>query len=169
MSMYDDLSDFDHQDSELEEDSLKDKYLTFEIGDEVFGIEVRYVREIIGIQKITQIPDMPYFIKGVINLRGKVIPVIDVRLRFKMPEIDYGSRTCIIVVSFEESFFGMVVDTVAEVLDIPENFVDYSIRAGGSGTGKYIRGIGKVGDEVKILLSIDKLLTIEELTQIASV
>lgn len=106
------------EDFNADDSSLKDKYLTFKVHDEDYGIEIRYVIEIIGIQKITQIPDMPSFIKGVINLRGRVIPLIDIRLRFNLEEIEYGNRTCIVVVAVGDAYFGLIVDTVSEVVDI---------------------------------------------------
>ena len=148
-----------------DEDTQKDKYLTFHIGTEDYGISIAYVTEIIGIQSITEIPEMPDFIKGVINLRGKVIPVMDVRIRFKLPPREYDERTCIIVVEIEETSVGLVVDTVNEVADIPEEQVEpppQSKRKGGS----YIQGIGKIDKEVKILLDINKILYDEELETI---
>ena len=101
------------------EDTQKDKYLTFHLAGEDYGIEIKYVIEIIGIQSITDVPDMPAFIRGVINLRGKVIPVMDVRARFELPNRDYDDRTCIIVVNLDGTEVGLVVDEVSEVADIP--------------------------------------------------
>ena len=103
---------------ELEEDSQEGQFLTFTIAEQEYGIEIRHVTEIIGIQTITGLPDVPEFVKGVINLRGKVIPVIDVRLRFAMPERAYDERTCIVVVNINDASVGLVVDTVSEVLNI---------------------------------------------------
>lgn len=99
----------------IEEDTLKGRFLTFRLANEDYGLEIRYVTEIIGIQKITEVPDMPCFVKGVINLRGKVIPVMDVRARFSLPERDYDERTCIVVVNVEEKSVGLVVDKVNDV------------------------------------------------------
>lgn len=155
--------------SEEDLNSLKDKYLTFKVAEEEYGLEVRHIIEIVGIQKITQLPDMPDFIKGVINLRGKVIPVIDIRLRFRLPEQEYGNRTCIIVVSFEESTFGLIVDTVSEVLDIPESQIDAPPRSKFNANNRYIQGIGKVEDMVKILLNVNKLLSDEEISALTDV
>ena len=107
-----------------ETDSQKDKYITFLLGKEEYAIEIRFVMEIIGLQKITQIPDMPEFIKGVINLRGKVYPIIDMRKRFRLAEIPYNDRTCIIIISIEETTVGLIVDEVSEVLDIPSDQID---------------------------------------------
>ncbi|MFP4527519.1 MAG: chemotaxis protein CheW [Candidatus Kapaibacterium sp.] len=154
---------------ETDEDSQKDKYLTFRVDDEDFAVDIRYVIEIIGIQKITGLPDMPDFIKGVINLRGKVIPVMDIRLRFHMKEIEYGDRTCIIVAKVGETYFGLIVDTVSEVLDIPASEIDPPPRSGMTGSRRYLQGIGKVGDQVKIILDINRILSEEELSDIKQI
>ncbi len=158
----DDLFDED------EEDTLKDRYLTFHLGGEDYGIEIRYVTEIVGIQKITEVPDMPDFIKGVINLRGQVIPVMDVRLRFKMEPREYDERTCVVVVNLGESSIGLVVDTVQEVREILEENVSPPPKVAHSEAGRYVLGMGKVGDEVKILLDVQKLLLEEEAAQLAA-
>lgn len=147
------------------EDTQKDKYLTFHLAKEDYGIEIRYVMEIIGIQKITEVPDMPHFVKGVINLRGKVIPVMDVRLRFNLPPREYDDRTCIVVVRIKDHEVGLVVDEVSEVADIPENRVEPPPRGTRAGGNDYIQGIGKIGDEVKILLNVNKLLFTSDLEQ----
>ena len=150
----------------LEEDTQKGRFLTFRLANEDYGFEIRYVTEIIGIQKITEVPDMPGFVKGVINLRGKVIPVMDVRVRFSLPEREYDERTCIVVVNVEEKTVGLVVDKVNEVASIPDNQIEPPPRAGRD-TCSYIQGIGKIGDEVKILLDVKRLLYEEELDQIS--
>ncbi len=140
------------------EDTQKDKYLTFRLADEDYGIEICHVTEIIGIQKITKVPDMANFIKGVINLRGKVIPVMDVRARFKLPPREYDERTCVIVVNVNNQDIGLVVDRVNEVVDIPVSQVEPPPLSSQSASTHYIRGIGKMGDSVKILLDGEKLL-----------
>jgi len=152
---------------ESSEDTQKGKYLTFRIGEEEYGIEIRYVNEIIGIQKITDLPDMPIHIKGVINLRGKVIPVVDVRLRFGMNERDYDERTCIIYVIIQNIAVGLIVDSVSEVLDIPSVDIENAPSVGDGRSNKYIKGLGKVGESVKILLEVNKLLFDEEVEQLA--
>jgi len=141
-----------------DEDAQKDKYLTFELAAEDYAIEIRYVTEIIGIQKITEVPDTPDFVMGVINLRGKIIPVIDVRRRFNFPTIEYGDRTCIIVVDIDGISTGLIVDEVSEVLDIPEGDVDAPPKTNKGEHSRFIQGMGKVGEEVKIILNIGKLL-----------
>lgn len=151
--------DYDEDD----EDTQKDKFLTFQVGTEEFGIEICYVTEIIGLQKITDVPDMPDFIKGVINLRGKVIPVMDVRTRFKIDSREYDDRTCIVVVNINDKAVGLVVDRVNEVADIPESQVEPPAQIGSGTASRYIQGLGKIGEDVKILLNVDRLLYGEEL------
>jgi purine-binding chemotaxis protein CheW len=149
---------------DLNEDTQKDKYLTFHLGTEDYGIEIRFVTEIIGIQKITVIPEMPDYIKGVINLRGKIIPVMDIRMRFRLESRIYDERTCVVVVNINDSSVGLVVDTVSEVVDIPENQIE---SASGLNRGKanaFIQGIGKIGDDIKIILDVNRLLYDGELT-----
>ncbi len=149
------------------EDTQEGKYLTFHMGGEDYGIEIRYVTEIIGIQRITEVPDMPSFIKGVINLRGKVIPVMDVRARFGLPPRDYDERTCIVVVQINTTFVGLVVDNVNEVANIPPENIEPPPRSNSSASSEYIQGMGKMGDKVKILLNVGKLLYDSGVEQIA--
>ncbi len=156
-----DFSEDDFYDDD-DEDTQKDKYLTFQLGHEVYGIDIRSVTEIIGFQKITPVPDMPEYIRGVINLRGQVIPVIDVRLRFRMEIREYQERTCIIVVRIGNTSVGLIVDMVNEEADIPEDHISPPPRVTGGKASRYIRGMGKVGDEVKILLDVNKLLYDED-------
>jgi purine-binding chemotaxis protein CheW len=151
-----------------DEDTQKDKYLTFRIASEDYGIAIANVTEIVGIQSITEIPEMADYIKGVINLRGKVIPVMDVRLRFKLPPREYDERTCIVVVEIDGTSVGLVVDTVNEVADIPEEQVEPAPKSKRKG-GSYIQGIGKIGQEVKILLDINRILYEDELETISEV
>lgn len=143
------------------------KYLTFKLAHEEYGVEILKVREIIGVMDITAVPQMPVYMKGVINLRGKVIPVVDLRLKFGMEEIDHSEQTCIIVVDVGKEI-GIVVDTVSEVLDIDSENVEPPPTMGGSVDTKFILGMGKVNDAVKILLDIKKVLTINELRDLAS-
>ena len=152
---------------ELEmEDTQEGKFLTFTLGNEEYGIEIRNVTEIIGIQSITDLPDTPSFVKGVINLRGKVIPLIDVRLRFNFDEKEYDDRTCIIVVNIENMSVGLIVDTVSEVMEIPEGDIEPPPKVNNKAGSRYIKGLGKVGEEVKILLDTHKLLFGDEIEQI---
>ena len=149
-------------------DAQKDKFLTFQIADEEFAIPIGHVIEIVGIQKITEVPDMPDFVKGVINLRGKVIPVMDVRLRFRMPAVAYDDRTCVVVVSVGDVTIGLVVDTVSEVVDIPESNISAPPRFSSSTSGRYVSGMGKIGEAVKIIIDVEKLLHDHELAALAS-
>jgi purine-binding chemotaxis protein CheW len=151
------------QSIEEAEDTLKNMYLTFRLGNEDYGIEIRYVTEIVGMQKITEVPDMPNFVKGVVNLRGQVIPVIDMRLRFHMQSREYDERTCIIVVNINSTQVGLVVDTVNEVRNIDEDQVSPPPKTAGADSAQYIQGMGKVGDEVVILLEGQRLLFEKEL------
>ncbi len=151
-----------------EEDTQKNKYLTFHLANEDYGIEICFVTEIIGIQAITQIPEMPDFIKGVINLRGKVIPVMDVRTRFRLPPREYDERTCIIVVDIDNTIVGLVVDEVSEVMDIPESQVEPPPKATGKKGSRFLQGLGKVENEVKIILNVSRLLYEDELEQLES-
>ena len=140
-----------------DENAMDGKFLTFHLADEDYGIAIQYVTEIIGIQKITEVPDMPDYVKGVINLRGRVIPVMDVRTRFCMAAREYDDRTCIVVVNVDDKSIGLVVDMVNEVADIPEAQIEPPPSAGRKGSN-YIFGIGKIEDEVKILLDVTTLL-----------
>ena len=157
--------------SEVEEieDTQEGQFLTFTLARQEYGIEIRHVTEIIGIQRITDLPDMPAYIKGVINLRGKVIPVVDVRLRFGMENRKYDERTCIIVVNFNDAAVGLVVDTVSEVMNIPAHNIEPSPKASlKSSGGRFIKGLGKVEDDVKILLDIEQLLFDEDLAEMTA-
>ena len=145
-----------------DEDTQKDKFLTFKIASEDYAVAIRFVTEIIGILKITEVPDTPHFVRGVINLRGKIIPVIDVRSRFNLDEKAYGDRTCIIVVNIHDTSTGLIVDEVSEVTSIPENQISAPPKAGKTKNNQFVEGIGKVGDCVKIILDTDKLLNIEQ-------
>jgi purine-binding chemotaxis protein CheW len=147
-------------------DSQEGKYLSFLIGKEEYAVEIRFVTEIIGMQKITILPDLPVFVKGVINLRGKVIPAIDVRLRFGLDERTYDDRTCIVITRLNDSSVGLIVDSVSEVLDIPQNNIDPPPRIRKGSESRFIKGLGKLGSDVKIILDTHKLLFEEELEKI---
>lgn len=148
--------------TEQQEDTQKDKFLTFKLCDESYGIEIKCVTEIIGIQPITEVPQMPGYIKGIINLRGKIIPVMDVRIRFNKPSIGYNDRTCIIVIDVADISIGLIVDMVSEVISIPDS--DVVLPPDISSTGnKFIKGIGKVGSDVKLILDADKLISSDDI------
>ncbi len=147
-------------------DDKEGKYLTFSLADEEYGISILKIKEIIGMMPITTVPQTPEFVKGVINLRGKVIPVIDLRLRFGMDAIDYTERTCIIVVEIEGSAgtvqIGIVVDAVSEVLNVNAEDVEETPTFGAKLNTDYILGMAKMEGGVKILLDIDRVLSNEE-------
>lgn len=145
------------------------KYLTFVLNNEQYGLEILKVREILGVLPITPMPQAPHFVKGVINLRGKVIPVVDARLKFGMMEIPHTSETCIIVVDVRGTWMGMIVDTVKEVMDIREEQIEDSPHFGGGMDSGSIRGLGKIGDQVKILLDIDKVMGDMNVTEMPSI
>lgn len=145
-----------------QEDTQHGRYLTFAVGDEVFGIEIRYVTEIIGIQPITKLPEAPEHIKGVINLRGRIIPVVDVRLKFKKDPIEYNDRTCVIVVEANSLVAGLIVDNVAEVISIADEDVVPPPEYSASVNNSYIKGIGKSDGKVKLLLDCEKLFRADE-------
>ena len=146
------------------------KYLTFSLEKEEYGIGILKVKEIIGMMPITLVPRTPPFVKGVINLRGKVIPVVDLRLKFGMTENDYSERTCIIVIEIDSDastiLIGIVVDSVSEVLNIQENEIEETPAFGTQLNTDYILGMAKMGSGVKILLNIDRVLSQKEVSAI---
>jgi purine-binding chemotaxis protein CheW len=148
------------------------KYLIFHLGVEEFGTEVLKVREIMGLQDITTIPQVPSHVKGVINLRGKVIPVIDLRLKFGMAPQDYTPRTCIIVMrtrqADEELMVGMIVDGVVEVLNLTASDIEDTPDFGPGVVTPYLTGMAKIKGRVKILLDIDHVLSSNELDGLAA-
>ena len=146
------------------------KYLTFSLEKEEYGIGILKVKEIIGMMPITSVPRTPEFVKGVINLRGKVIPVVDLRLKFDIGEIPYTERTCIIVVEIDTNqetvLIGIVVDSVSEVLNIQENEIEDAPKFGAQLDTDFILGIAKTDSGVKILLNIDKVLSSEKISHL---
>jgi purine-binding chemotaxis protein CheW len=149
-----DMKDEDY----FEEDTTKDLYLTFEIGEEDYAIDVINIKEIITMTPITQVPESPDFLKGIINLRGDIVPVINVRTRFRMPEKEYNDLTCIVVLDFEDYIIGLIVDQVKGVVTIPEELVSLPPDSKLSYSNQFIRNIGKADDGVKLILDINKLL-----------
>lgn len=150
-----------------DDSSQEDKYLLFNLGDEEYGVNISMVQSIEELQKIVSVPEMPEYVKGVINLRGKVIPVVDLRLKFHMEEREYDDRTCLIITRIDSQDIGFIVDTVSEVEDIRAKDIEpapeFSSRAE---KNNYIAGIGKVGEEVKILLNVGNILSSDELETI---
>ena len=149
-----------------EDDSQDNRFLTFLLGKEIYGIGIGSITEIVGMQAITQVPELPGYVRGVINLRGSVIPVMDIRLRFGKPPQDYDDRTCIIVTYVCGLSLGLIVDTVSEVLAIPPRDISDLPSFGASRAASYINRIGKWEDTVIPLLDCEKLLSEEEFEHI---
>ncbi len=139
------------------------RFLTFILGSEVYGIEILKVREIIKLMDITTVPRTPDYMKGVINLRGKVIPIVDLRSKFSMPEIEHTQETCIIVVEVNQTSIGIIVDSVSEVLNINSGEIEEAPHLGQDIDTNFILGLGKTKERIVILLDIELVLSSEEL------
>ena len=157
-----DLTDgkMDIPDVIVEDEIQKEQYMTFKCSDEIYGISIKYVNEIIGLSQITKVPETQDYLIGLINLRGKIIPVIDVRIRFGKEPLEYNERTCVIVIDVKSTVIGLIVDAIDEVAAFAENEItpppsvsDLAMQA-----KKYVFGIGRVNGEVKLLLDPDKLI-----------
>lgn len=150
--------------------SSQDKYLTFMLENELYGISILKVKEIIGVLPITHIPKMPSFVKGIINLRGKVIPVIDLRLRFGFDSVEQNDRTCIIVIEMDtengKQLTGAIVDQVWEVMDVLGENIEQVPTYGENNNQEFISGIGKVKGKVLMLIDTDKVLSSHEIHMI---
>ncbi|MEA3544868.1 MAG: chemotaxis protein CheW [Thermodesulfobacteriota bacterium] len=140
-------------------ETQQDLYLTFHLNGENYAIPIHLITEIIGIQKITRLPDMPECIQGIINLRGRVFPVLDVRVRFGMVQCEYDDRTCIIVVNINDQTTGIIVDRVNEVVEIAGDQVEPPPHY--QSGQQYIQGVGKIGDRVNILLDLGVLVDLD--------
>lgn len=156
---------------ENEEDTQKDKYLIFSIGKEYYGIDIKYVIEIIGIEPITEVPELPNYIKGIINLRGKIIPVMDVRIKFKKEEKEYDDRTCIIVIEVANICIGLIIDRVLEVINIAESDISPLPKTGYNKetANRYIKGIGEIQNDVRLLIDCQKLLEDDEVEELQNI
>jgi purine-binding chemotaxis protein CheW len=157
-------------------DALNDKisfatdgsqYLTFCLGEEEYGVEILKVQEIKGYSAITPIPNTPRFLKGVMNLRGTIVPVVDLRAKFAMAEVEYNQFTVIIVLTVGTKVVGLVVDAVSDVLNIPKTDIQPTPDFGGQVDAEFIEGLAKAGEKLVVLLDIDKVLGDEELTAVA--
>lgn len=160
------MAEFDQTMIQNEEDTQKGRYLIFSLGNESYGIEIQHVTEIIGMQAIIEVPEVPDYVKGIINLRGKIIPLMDVRLRFKKESREYNDRTCVIIVDIQELSIGLIVDSVSEVLTIPEEDMVDPPQLNKENNSRYIKSIGKVGNDVKLLLDCEKLLSEDEMDEL---
>ena len=154
--------------------ALAGKYLTFMLGKEYYGIAVLKIREIIRMLEVTPVPQMPEFVRGVVNLRGKIIPVVDLRMRFHLAKAETNERTCIVVVqveleSGEKTQMGMVVDAVEEVVNIAAADIEEAPNFGSQLQSDYILAMAKIKGKVKSLLNIDKVVAADALTEIAAV
>jgi len=154
--------------AEVIEDAQKGRFLAFMIGNEAYGIEIKYVTEIIGIQSITEMPEMPSYVKGIINLRGRIIPLIDVRLRFGKEPRDYDDRTCVIVVGFNGFSYGLIVDSVYEVLSIPDEKMSPLPEINTAASNKFIKSIGKTSSGIVLVVDCEKLLSQEDIGEISA-
>lgn len=143
-------------------DDMKGKYLTFWTFGQLFGIPISLVVQIVGMQEITPMPEFPAYAKGVINLRGQIIPVIDIRLRLNQPEAQYNERTCIIVTSIHDSAVGFIVDEVDEVLNIGDDIISPPPKMASS-QNSYVTGIAKLKKKVALLIDAQRLLEDSEL------
>jgi purine-binding chemotaxis protein CheW len=157
------MADFMNEENFEEEDMQRGRYLTFSLDGNVYGLPIRFVTEIIGIQEPTKVPETPDYVKGVINLRGRIIPLIDMRLKFGREEIPYSDRTCVVVIDADGVAVGLVVDKVNDVLTI----LDGQIATPPAGVfgyeNRYFEGVSKVGDRVLLLLDAEKLLRPDEM------
>ena len=153
-----------------EEDTQRGRFLTFTIEDNVYGLPIRFITEIIGVQEATKVPETPDYVKGIINLRGRIIPLIDVRLKFGREEIPYTERTCIIVIDVDTVAVGLVVDKVDDVLTLEDHQIALPPSPGSLGfENRYIEGIGKADDMVLLLLDAEHLLRTEEMEIIENI
>lgn len=159
------------KEEQLEEDSQKGMFMTFQTGKEYFGISISYVNEIVAMQPITAIPEVDDYIKGLINLRGKIIPVIDVRIRFKMDPIEYTDRTCIIVIDVKSTIVGLIVEKIAEVDTIMDDDIVPPPTLGHREHehNKYVYGLARTGDMVKLLIDPEKLIKEEVLEALGEI
>lgn len=150
----------------LEEDSLKDKYLTFTIDNQPYGIEIKNITEIVSIQPIVEVPDIPEYVKGIINLRGKVIPVIDLRIRLKKQTVEYTDKTSIIIIDIIDKSIGLIVDCVNDVITISDNNLEELSIINKDFNNRYIKGFGKIENNIILLLDCEKIFTDEEIVDI---
>ncbi len=152
----------EYEAGQYEEDTMKDRYLTFLIDKDVYALALEYVVEIIGIQEITEVPELPKYIRGVMNLRGRIIPLMDVRLRFEKTFKDYDERTCIVIIDYEKIAIGLIVDTVSDIITMTEADIMKTPEIGRAVDMRFVRKIGKIGGSVKLILDCRNLLTLEE-------
>lgn len=156
---FDNLYDIDEN---IDEDTLKDKYLTFFTDNQVFGIPIANVVQIVEVQEITPVPEFPNYAKGIINLRDMIVPIIDMRLRLHKEEIKYNGRTCIIITNISGINIGFIVDAVNEVISIDESNISEPPKVSLDYVSSYIIGVGKINNKVILLLNTQKILSEKE-------
>lgn len=159
----------DRFNTEEEVDMQSNKYLTFLIDKQFYAFPIRDVIEIIEVQAVTPVPEFPSYVKGIINLRGRIIPIIDVRLRFHKEEAEYTERTCIVVVNITGIDIGFIVDTVDEVVDIDEENISAAPMISSDRSTRYIIGVGKINNRIILLLDANKMLNEEEISTLSSI
>ncbi len=164
-----DKDNVSHSGLDLDEDTIKDKYLTFYIDKQLFGISIVDVVQIVGMQEITDVPEFPPYARGVINLRGTIIPIIDVRMRLKEKEIVCDERTCIIVTNIKGSYIGFIVNSVNEVIDIYNEDISDPPQIGNDYVNTYVTGIAKLSDNIVLLIDLKKILNEKELGLITNI
>lgn len=146
-----------------QDDEQQGLYLTFELDNEYYGLWIGYVTEIIGILPFTEVPELPAYVRGIFNLRGRIIPLMDLRLRFQKKFVEYDERSCVIVIDVAANTVGLIVDSVSEVIAFSEaDIIEQPMLSSGV-SNQFIKSIGKVGNEVKLLLNCDKLLSNQEI------
>lgn len=160
-------TDLMEADEATESETEEQKYLTFWTDGELFGIPISDVVQIISMQEITPLPDFPDYAKGVINLRGIIIPVIDMRIRLRKAEAGYTDNTCIVVTSIQDTYIGFIVDTVDEVVDIDDENISAAPKVSKEVTNRYLTGIGQVNEKVVLLLDLSRILNENEFRQVA--
>ncbi len=139
------------------------KVLTFIVGDSTYGIELELVTEIVGIQPITEVPEVPAAVKGIMNLRGRIVPVIDIRSKFGWEETPYHDRTCIVILEVLDQVVGLIVEAVSEVVAIPRREILQPPGFHGNAQDSYIKGIVRIGDQIKMILDCNRLLDLDEM------
>ncbi|MDR1735737.1 MAG: chemotaxis protein CheW [Oscillospiraceae bacterium] len=142
-----------------EESGMANEYMAFAIGSEIYGLKIEYISEILNMQTITVVPEVPAYIKGIINMRGKILPVMDVRLRFNKEPMEYNDRTCIIVAMINNTMVGLIVDTVREVMEILPDEITDTESAAKEMHNRYIKAVGKTEAGVVLLLDLDRLVS----------
>lgn len=159
--------------SNMPDSEMEQRYLTFWSNNQLFGTSIADIVQIVGIQEITRIPDFPAYVKGIISLRGDVLPILDMRLRMGSPEAPYTERSCIIIANIQDTLFGFIADEVDEVMDIPRENISSPPRLSDSVSNAYLSGIGRLkkgeGEKERVVLILDlsKLLNESELSALA--